>query len=164
MSAHTKTHGLSVMIALMLIVAMFFASADYAAAGSSVSVASVSGKTCKLTNGITGIQYSSKSLKRGNEVKVSGLSANSKYAKTIVYGKTHKWSSKTISKRLKKARNYKVSTEGWKFYSVKRSGKLRYIAYSKEAAQAPVKEVSPASEPVKDESAAANEGTLEISI
>ena len=163
MSAQTKEHSLSVVIAIMLIAAMFFASADYAAA-SSISVASVSGKTCKLTNGITGIQYSAKSLKKGNAVKICGLSANSKYAKTIVYGKTHRWSSKTISKRLKKARNYKVSTEGWKFYSVKRGGKLRYIAYCKTAAQAPVNEISPSGESAKEQSAALNEGTLEISV
>lgn len=160
MRAHNrKTQLLSFALALLLAAGLFTVSADYAAASSGVSVASVSGKTCRLTNGSTGIQYSAKSLKKGNAVKVSPISANSKYAKTIVYGKAHKWSAKTISKRLKKARKYNVSTKGFAFYSVKKGNKLRYIAYCKVPDQAPAKTA-----PKETAEVQAAEGTLDISV
>lgn len=118
------------------------------AAGKSCKVASSKGVTIKVAGG-TGYAVTPKRLKKGTKVTLQPISAKSRYAKTLCYGRQKNWKAAKIANALKKPKAYKVKTTGFVYYKAMKGGKLRYIVAVKKPSPAkpkPKAEATPAAE------------------
>jgi len=125
---------ISFVIAAMLMV-LLGTEPSYAA-GKSCKVASSKGVTIKVAGG-TGYAVTPKRLKKGTKVTLQPISAKSRYAKTLCYGRQKNWKAAKIANALKKPKAYKVKTTGFVYYKAMKGGKLRYIVAVKKPSAKP---------------------------
>ena len=108
------------------------------AASAAVSSKITSSKGCVITvAGGTGYATGSVTLKKGTKVTLKVLSPESKYAKTIAYGKAKGWSAKKLSKALRAPKAYKADTAKYVYYKAYKGKKLRYVVAVKKPTPKP---------------------------
>ena len=131
----------TIVLAIILAVSL---STGAASAASSKSGKITSSKGCVITvAGGTGYATGSKTLKKGTKVTLKALSAGSKYAKTIAYGKAKGWSAKKLSKALRAPKAYKADTAKYIYYKAYKGKKLRYVVAVKKPTPKPAAKSTP---------------------
>lgn len=144
---------ISLLLAALMAV-MSFEAEDSLAASKTGTITSSKGVIIKLASGETGYACTGKRLKKGTKVLLQPLSAKSRYAKTLAYGKANGWKAAKIAKALKSPKEYKASTDSYVYYKAQKGKKMRYIVAVKKPAPksaVPAKAKKPkkvASEPV----------------